>query len=161
MAGELTWSGYKAAAAEALDGANLDSLADGCLAAAGEALDTITEIDNTSTKYLYADFELSLASLDITARSVCNLFIISTVDGTDYPDYTVDHSTPANVVLAEANFFVKAIEFHAANAAQRQTARGVVLPPGKFRVAIMNKLGVAFASSSNTLKWRPYNEAYS
>jgi len=81
MAGDFTWSGYKAVSSNVLT-TELNSLGDGNTTALS------SEIDNTSNKYMLADFQLDLASVTISSTSAyCTLFVIPTVDGTNYPDW--------------------------------------------------------------------------
>lgn len=159
MAFEIKWTAYKAAAAEALDGANLNSLATGCSAAAGEAGDTIAEIDNSGNLYQYADFFVSLASLNIASATAYVLLSLIPVgnDGSTYPYHAVDHATAANNKVP-AHYSVGTIAFAVLNGAQEQVLQRVVLPPTKFRVVITNQLGVSLAASGNTVKLRCYDE---
>lgn len=153
------WSAYRAAAAESLDGANLNSLASLCAAAAGEASDTITEIDNSGNKDFFADFYLDLASLNITSTTgTVDLYLIPVgADESTYPHYVIDHTTTGNVKLP-AEYYADSFTFNALNGAQMQVLTKVDIPPCKFRPAVYNRLGVAWAASGNTLKHRTYSE---
>ena len=154
----FTWGAYRAAAAEAMDGANLNSLASLCAAAAGEASDTITDIDNTSNGDYYGDFYLDLASLNITAVGGVDLFLIPVgSDGTTFPHYVIDHTTTGNVKLP-SHYFAAQFQFNILNGAQMQVLTGIQLPKCKFRPAVYNRLGVAWAASGNTLKYRSYSD---
>lgn len=155
---EFKWTAYKAAAAEAMDGANLNSLATGCAASAGETSDTIMEIDNTSNLYQYMDLFIGLASLNITAKGIVTAYVIPVgADGSTYPYFAVDHSTAANNKLP-VHYQAGYAEFQVLNGAQEQVIQRIVIPPTKFRVAISQALGLSFASSGNTVKYRCYNE---
>lgn len=152
------WGGYRAAVADAMDGANLNSLAASCAAAAGEASDTITHIDNGTNRDVYADFDINLASLNITAIGEVALYIIPVLgDDSTFPDYTIDHSTSGNVKLP-LHYYARSARFNVKNGAQSQRIVGVEIPPCKFRVAVVNQLGVAWAASGNTVQYRSYKD---
>jgi hypothetical protein len=145
---EFTLSGYKVAIATALT-TDLNSLANGSTSALS------AEIDNSTTKYLYADMELNLASLTPTAGGYVALYLVPTIDGTNYPLF----DTGASPGTANNNYFVGSFSTKAAAAAQRIAMREIQLPPGKYKLAVYNGAGVALAASGNTLSWRPYNTA--
>lgn len=147
---DVKHSGYKAAAQTvAFSGTQtLASLAD------DEWTNLSDEIDNSVSGWLFADWELVLASAIFTgADSAVELYLIPTVDDTNYPDWV------GNVITDEQEnnvFFVGAFTTSGATAAQRLALRGIDLPPGKFKVGVRNRSGVALAASGNTLKYRPW-----
>jgi hypothetical protein len=145
---EFTLSGYKVAIATALT-TELNSLANGSSSALS------AEIDNSTTKYLYADMELNLASLTPTAGGFVSLYLVPTIDGTNYPLFDAGTSPGT----ANNNYFVASFTTKAAAAAQRIAMREIQLPPGKYKLAVYNGAGAALAASGNTLSWRPYNTA--
>lgn len=156
---EVRWTAYKAAAAEAMDGENLNSLATGCAASAGETSDTITEIDNSSNLYQYMDLFIGLASLNVAAKGFVTAYVIPVgADGSAYPYYAVDHATAGSNKLP-AHYQAGYAEFQILNGAQEQVIERIVIPPTKFRVAISQALGVSFAASGNTVKYRCYDES--
>lgn len=153
---DLLWSSYKAAAADCLDAANLNSLADDCWAATNEASDTITEIDNTTNKYMLMDVIIDLASLNIASDdAVVKVMIIPLVDGTNTPHYVIDHSTAASNLIP-LSYGVHVAKFNVLNGAQMQSIERIPIGPNKFEVLVGNALGVSFASSGNTVKYRAY-----
>jgi hypothetical protein len=145
---EFTLSGYKASAETALT-TELNALAN------GSASVLSAEIDNSTNKYLYADMELNLASLTPTAGGFLSLYLVASVDGTNYPLWDAG----ASPGTANNNYLVGTFSTKAAAAAQRLVMRDIELPPGKYKFGIYNGAGVALAASSNTLSWRPYNTA--
>ncbi len=149
---EFTLSGYKVAIATALT-TELSPAGVGLANGSTSALSA--EIDNSTTKYLYADMELNLASLTPTSGGYVALYLVPTVDGTNYPLF----DTGASPGTANNNYFVGSFTTKAAAAAQRIVMREIQLPPGKYKLAVYNGAGVALASSGNTLSWRPYNTA--
>ena len=56
-----------------------------------------------------------------------------------------------------SNYWVASIVIVAATQAQNGTARGIILPPGKFKFVLYNQGGVALASSGNVCLYRTYN----
>lgn len=155
---DFGWGAFRAAAATAIDSANLNSLVTLCAAAAGETSDTVTEIDNSSNKDLYADFCLSLASLNITAIGVVELYLIPILDDdTNWPHYVIDHSTTGNVKLPQ-HYYAGVFQFNILNGAQAQILTRVPIPPSKVRPAVYSRLGPTWAASGNTLTYRTYKE---
>ena len=148
---DATLSGYKAAAAEiSFTGTQtLASLADNEWCSLSDA------IDNSSTKYMLADFELVLGSAAFTGTdSTVEIYIVPSTDDTNYGDWT------DNVTSDEQEnnpYYVGSFTTSGTTAAQRLTSlRGGALPKGKFKVGVRNRSNVAFAASGNTLKWRPH-----
>ena len=117
------------------------------------------EIDNSTTLYLMADLELVLASAAFSgADSQVEIYLVPTVDGTNYPNWT------GNVTTAEqenTQHFIGAVTTSGTTEAQRLTVRSIALPPGKFKFGVRNNAGADFAGSGNTLKYRPWNYASS
>lgn len=150
MAGNFPWSGYLAASANVLT-TELNSLAD----AATTALSS--EIDNSTNKYTLADFQLDLASVTISSTTAyCTVFIVPTVDGTNYPDWGSSTYANYDAQYAVGTILVKNVSA----AAARANLVGIMVPPGKFKVALRNSTGAAHAASGNTLAIRYYEGAY-
>lgn len=147
----LKSTGYQAASTSiAFSGTQtLASLAD------GEWTNLSDEIDNTTNLYVMADFLFEIASAAFTGTdSVIELYIVPSVDGTLYPNWT------GNVTTSEQEndqYFVGAVTTSGATEAQVLALRDVKLPPGKFKVGVRNNSGVAFAASGNTLEYRPHS----
>ena len=147
---EFTLTDYKVAIQTALSGSDINSLA------SGSASVLSAEIDNSTTKYLYANMELNLASLTPTAGGYVALYLVPAVDGTPtYPTWD-SGASPGTI---NNNYFVGSFSTKAATAAQRIVMREIQLPPGKFKFAVYNGCGYAFPASGNTLSWRPFNTA--
>lgn len=116
------------------------------------------EIDNRSTGWPVADIELYLASAAFTGDdSIIVVFIIPSVDGTNYPTWTGNVSTYEQ---ENDNYVVGSVTTSGATAVQRMALRRVALPPGKFKFAFRNESGVTLASSGNTAKFSPYGTRY-
>lgn len=144
-----TLSGYHAAAASVAwaAGRSIESLA------SLEFTDLSDAIDNSTNKYLFADIEIVLASVAFTGTgSIVEIYLIPSVDGTNYPTWTGD-----GIVDEQENnaFFVGAVTTTGTTAAQRMTLRNVALPNGLYKYALRNRTGIAF-TTGNTMKWRPH-----
>lgn len=146
-------SGYLAtASAVTFSGTQtLNSLTD------NEWTDLSDEIDNSTNLYSFVDLELVLGSAAFTgADSGMELYLIPTVDGTNYPSWT------GNVTSDETEnvgFFVGFVGTTASTAAQRMVLRKVELPAGKFKFGVRSRANVTLAGSGNTLSWRPWSAA--
>ena len=82
-----------------------------------------------------------------------DIYIIPSIDGTNYPDWTGDGLTdlPAQNTYYSFSFTVDA------TSAQNCAETDIKMPQGKFRFGVRNQGGVATTASSNILKWRPWN----
>jgi len=112
------------------------------------------EIDNTTTRYLYADWDLlcRFQTAPVVGGYVA-LYLIPTVDGTNYGDG--DDSVAPAVTMWVGNFPVRAV-----NTAIRVSLRQIVMPPGKFKPLVVNKSGYAMTNTDaeNVLSYRPFDE---
>lgn len=149
----ITLSGYLAAATTVVwtSGQSHDSLTD------NEWTDLSDAIDNSTNKYALADYELVLGSAAFTGTdSIVNLYLIPSVDGTNYGDWT------GNVTTEEQEnepYYICSFITSGATAAQRLTKERSALPNGLYKLALRNASGVTLAASGNTLKWRPHSLA--
>lgn len=150
MATTLKIAGYLAAeAAIVFSGTQqLNSLAD------NEYTDLSDEIDNSTNLYYEADIRAEIASAVFITPADCGieLYLIRTVDGTNYPTWTGNTTTDQ---VHNGAFFVGYIPFTGTTAAQAGVLKGVQLPSGKYKWAARNRGNVALAGSGNVLYWRP------
>lgn len=146
----ITRSGYLAAATAVTwaSGTTLNSLANNGWTSLSD------EIDNSTNKYMFADVELVLGSAAFTGTlSSVELYLVPTVDGTNYPNW----STGTNDLGAQAQYAAGIFVTTAATAAQRSIVRDVALPPGKYRWGFRSRAGVTLAASGNSVNWRPHS----
>jgi hypothetical protein len=121
-----------------------------------EWTDLSDEIDNSTNKYAYADLDLTLGSAAFTGSSAgIEIYIVPTVDGTNYPDWTGNTTTDAP---EHAHYFAAFLPLKATTSAKRvvSSSQGAIeLPQGKYKFGIRNRGGVTLAASGNTLTFRP------
>lgn len=148
----LKLSGYLASAvAVVFSGTQqLTSLAD------NEWTDLSDEIDNSTNKYAFADLDLVLGSAAFTgADAGIEVYIVPTVDGSTYPDWTGNSTSDAP---EQAHYFVVFLPLKASTAARRvvsSSQSAIELPNGKFKFGVRSRANVSLASSGNTLYYRP------
>ncbi len=113
-------------------------------------------IDNSTNKRFYADLELVLASVDLSAQTnpAVYIWVINYVDGANYEDGAA--GTPGTNPARPPDAI---IPLRAINGAQRAAKRLVSIPPSNFKILLQNKTGAALAANSNTLKYQTYAEA--
>lgn len=150
---DVTHSGYKAAAQTALS-TELNSLANDTWSVLS------SEIDNSVTKYMFADIEVNLAAPGAAATgadSAINVYLVPSLDDTNFPTYQASGSAPEQ---ENEQYFVGAVTLTgAASTACRGVIRGVELPAGKFKLGVRNLANDALNASGNTVKWRPWQYA--
>lgn len=139
----------KWAAAEAAQTAldtGLNSLGDGSTALS-------TAINNDSDLYLYMGLELYLASIANGATPNVDVYVIASLDGTNYEDGSA--GTPGTIPdrPPDASFPLKP----STTTASRKVFSGIPIPSCKFKLLLVNSAGVAFAASGNTLKYSRCN----
>lgn len=150
MATTLKLAGYLATeAAITFSGTQqLNSLTD------NEYTDLSDEIDNTTNLYFEVDVRAVIASAAFITPADCGieLYLIRTVDGTNYPTWTGNTTTDQ---AHNSPFYVGFIPFTGTTAAQAGVLKNVQLPSGKYKWAARNRSNVSLAGSGNTLYWRP------
>lgn len=112
-------------------------------------------IDNTTALRLFEDLEFYMADNGTnapTAGGVIEVYLLASVDGTNYPDGGVG-------VDPAANTFVGVFNTRTVSDNQRMVLRGISLPPLKYKYVIINKSGMAMNSTGSTLKGVSYGYA--
>jgi hypothetical protein len=110
-----------------------------------------TAIDNETDLYEYMDAELALASFTPTGTPSASLFLLPSLDGTNFVDGG-GSTVPPNETL------VGTVSLTTTASAKRRVFSRIIIPPFQFKLVVLNSAGVAFAASGNTLKIRRYNE---
>jgi hypothetical protein len=120
---------------------------------AADARAISADLDNTSDRQLYGDWELVVTyGVAPTSGGYCSLYLIRSADDTNFADGDASTAPPGTAWVG--NFPVRAV-----TTAQRVVLPRVLLPPGHYKAVLENKGGQAFAASGNTLKVRPYSES--
>jgi hypothetical protein len=144
-------SGYLAEAQTVAWSSNgFDALTD------NEWTDASDVIDNSTTGYMFADFEFNLGSFawPNAADNAIELYIIPSVDGTNYPEYNGGGGTGDE--QENNQLFVGSVTGPSNETTTARLAiRGIELPAGKFKVGIRNRAGQTL-NATNTCKWRPW-----
>jgi hypothetical protein len=129
---------YTAAIASVLT-TELNSIANAAISAASSA------IDNTSALDLYCDLTFTIATQG-GARSTgatVTVKMVQALDGTNYDDVEVTCGQTIAVFPLDA-----------ATTARQVSARDIPVPPGLYKLFVLNSTGQAFASSGNILEHR-------
>lgn len=123
---------------------DLNSLANGSYSAASAAIDNETDL------YTYLNLEVYLASLTPTGTPTISVFLVPSVDGTNYTDGGGSTAPPAETLISVVTLSTSA-------GTKYRSAKNIVIPPLKFKLILLNSSGVALASSGNTVKYRRHN----
>jgi len=124
----------------------LNSLANATMSAASSNIANQTNLD------IYVDVEVVLASLSPTTGAFVALYILESIDGTNFPA-----QSDADLRLTTTQLLVAIPVGTTATTAQRVAARNIVIPPGLFQIKLDNQTGVALAASGNTVKFNAYD----
>lgn len=124
----------------------LNSLANNTMSAASSNIANQTNLD------MYLDIEVLLAALSPTAGAYVALYILESIDGTNFPA-----QSDADLRLTTTQLLIAIPVGTTASTAQRVAARNVVIPPGLFQIKLDNQTGVALAASGNTVKFNAYD----
>jgi|SRR5215469_3142136 len=124
----------------------LNSLANGSMSAASATYDNSANLD------LYVDIEVVLASLSPSAGAFVAIYLLESVDGTNFPA-----QSDADLRLTTTQLLCTIPIGTTAATAQRVVVRNVLLPPAKVQFKLDNQTGVALNASGNTVKILPYD----
>jgi hypothetical protein len=109
-------------------------------------------INNQTNLDIYCDIEVALASLSPTSGAYVAIYILESVDGTNFPA-----QSDADLRLTGSQLLSVIPIGTTASTAQRVVARNVVIPPNAFQLKLDNQTGVALNASGNTVKIDTYN----
>lgn len=114
-------------------------------------------IDNDAGLDLYCDIEVlhgTYGSSVTAGTKVADIYLLPTVDGTNYPTNDADSTT----LYPEAKYIVgSCVKMSATGTGgMRSIITGVPLPARDFKIAHLNTTGVTLAASGNTVIIRVY-----
>lgn len=123
----------------------LNSLADGAYSAASSA------IDNTSNRYTHMALEINLASLTPATSPYLAVYLLPSIDGTNYVDGGGATAPPAGTLVAVVDLSTSA-------GVKLRGVTGIPVPPLLFKLVLLNEANVALGASGNTVEYRLYSE---
>lgn len=104
-----------------------------------------TAINNSSNRDMFMKVQIELASVDLSAQTspgVIIRFVESIDGGTTYEDND-DQAYGITLPIA-------------ATSAAHKRIGDLMIPPGYFKLAVVNETGAAFAATGNTLSYATY-----
>ena len=123
----------------------LDALGNGSYSAASSAI-----TNGSGTVYKYMALELYLASLTPSGTPYIEVYLLPTVDATNYVDGGGATAPPAETLLAVFSLSTSA-------STKRRAVSNLLIPPFDFKLVLKNASGVSLAASGSTLKYRRYS----
>lgn len=136
MATTFKWTGWTSRSTGLTT--ELNTLANGAYSAVG------TAFDNTSNLDQWAAAEIALASLNPTTGAYLQLFLVQSLDGTNYDDAPSSTNPGYHQSVA-------AVSVATGSAVKKIDTPMFRIPPGKFKLVLLNKTNVSFAASGNTV----------
>ena len=123
----------------------------------GTASGATLKVDNTNLTgggYLYGDFELTLGSLTALAGGYVGLYIVPSLDGSNFAPSGAAGALAGATVGPGEGYLSAVFPLYAATSVQLAYATNVPLPPLNFRVVLQNVSGATFAvkGQGNALK---------
>lgn len=111
--------------------------------------------DNTTNRYFYAEFELYLATVNLSAQTnpAVELFMVPSYDGTNYADVGTDGSA---TVYPPMQYNVSVLGVAATSAVHLAVSPHIMLDPIKYTPVLINKTGAALGATGNVLKAKYY-----
>lgn len=111
-----------------------------------------TGVSSTRDQYMDAEFTLATQGSARSAGAVIELYLIPSVDGTNYAYGADAGPDPAGTHL------VGLFQFDAAVTARIDNVIGIFVPAGNWLLAVIQRTGQAFAASGNILKYTLYDD---
>jgi len=118
------------------------------------------EINNETNLCTYMDIEVYLASLDVSAQAspAIVIYLLESIDGGTHFD-TGEDAVSAEVDIPPADKVLTIMGMRKNTGAEEKhlIKTMIPIPPGRFKMLLRNKTGVALAGTLNTLYYRTYN----
>jgi hypothetical protein len=113
------------------------------LATAGPGVALGAAINNTTNRHIYMKVLISLASADLSAQPSpgVGIRLVESLDGGTVYEDNIDGTYALSIPVA------------ATSAAHVGISGTIYIPPGYFKLAVVNNTGVNFAASGNTLDY--------
>jgi hypothetical protein len=124
----------------------LNSLANGGFSGVG------TAFDNTSNLDQFAAADIVLASLSPTTGAYLELFLVQSLDGSNYEDAPSSTNPGTHMLVAR-------VLVTTGSGAKRIMTPVFRVPPGKYKLVLYNATNVSLASSANTVTLYTTNDA--
>ena len=120
-----------------------------------------TAIDNTTNRYTHADFELHLASVDLSAQTAPCIWVymLVSIDGGTVFDQFTDATADVDLFPPQSKVICK-LDVRNGNGAETKDSICYAvpdIPPEHIKFALHNKTGAALAASGNTFAYRLYS----
>jgi hypothetical protein len=109
-------------------------------------------IDLTATLEQYLDLDIFLSTFTPVANGYINIYLLASVDGTNYPDGADGTDPSPDYIVASAGVL------SGASVTRRVWIPRIIIPPFPFKLLFENKTGAALAATLNTVKYREYFE---
>ena len=125
----------------------LNALANGSFSNASAAIANETDL------FQFINLELALSSLTPVAGQMVAVYLLPTLDGTNYAD------GGGAVALPNENL-IATISLSTSTGAKRRVVNNILIPPLGFKLVVGNLAitsGVAFGATGSTLKYRRHN----
>lgn len=137
MPSAILWQAAPVSRGEAL-GTHINSLGNAAYSTVGVAFDNTTNLDQ------WAAAEIVIASVTVVSGSYVELFLVQSLDGTNYEDAPSSSNPGTHMFRARCNLT-------AATAARRVMTDWFRVPPGKWKFVLYQTIGVALPASGNTV----------
>lgn len=118
----------------------------------GSQVTTTATYANQTNLDLYVDIEINLPSLSPTAGARVDLYVLESVDGTNFPAQSA-----ADLRLTITQLLVSVPIGTTGTTAQRVVARNILIPPGLMKFVFDNQTGATTNAAGNTVKILPYD----
>jgi len=123
-------------------------------------IDIGATIDNETNLATHMDLELTLASLDLSAQSSPSVvvYMFESIDGGNTFDTNEDGvSADSDIPTPDKIITQFGLRIDTGAEAKLAVQSMLPIPPGQFKLGLLNATGVAFGGTLNTLAYRTYS----